>query len=60
MLHANVVDGVHRIEDAYTNPYLVEEDGRLTVVDTGVPLRSPGLRRARTVAAARARLRPRR
>ena len=37
MLHANVVDGVHRIEDACANRSLVEEDGRLTVVDTGVP-----------------------
>jgi glyoxylase-like metal-dependent hydrolase (beta-lactamase superfamily II) len=30
-------EGVHRIEDAYTNWYLIEDDGRLTVVDTGVP-----------------------
>ena len=37
MLEANVVDGVHRIEDAYTNWYLLEEDGRVTVVDAGVP-----------------------
>jgi glyoxylase-like metal-dependent hydrolase (beta-lactamase superfamily II) len=37
VLYANVADGVHRIEDAYTNWYLVEEDGRLTVVDAGVP-----------------------
>ena len=37
MLHANVADGIHRIEDAYTNWYLVEADGRLTIVDTGVP-----------------------
>jgi glyoxylase-like metal-dependent hydrolase (beta-lactamase superfamily II) len=29
--------GVHRIEDAYTNWYLIEDDGRLTIVDTGVP-----------------------
>jgi glyoxylase-like metal-dependent hydrolase (beta-lactamase superfamily II) len=36
-LHANVVDGVHRIEDSYTNWYLVEEERRLTVVDAGVP-----------------------
>jgi glyoxylase-like metal-dependent hydrolase (beta-lactamase superfamily II) len=34
---ANVVEGVHRIEDAYTNWYLLEQDGRLTVVDAGVP-----------------------
>ncbi len=37
MLHANVAEGIHRIEDAYTNWYLVEDGGRLTVVDTGVP-----------------------
>jgi glyoxylase-like metal-dependent hydrolase (beta-lactamase superfamily II) len=37
MLHAHVADGVHRIEDAYTNWYLVEDAGRLTIVDTGVP-----------------------
>jgi glyoxylase-like metal-dependent hydrolase (beta-lactamase superfamily II) len=37
MLQLNVVDGVHRITDSYTNWYLVEEDGRLTVVDAGVP-----------------------
>ena len=37
MLYANVVDRVHRVEDAYTNWYLLEQDGRLTIVDTGVP-----------------------
>jgi glyoxylase-like metal-dependent hydrolase (beta-lactamase superfamily II) len=37
MLHTNVADGVHRIEDAHTNWYLVEDAGQLTVVDTGVP-----------------------
>jgi glyoxylase-like metal-dependent hydrolase (beta-lactamase superfamily II) len=37
VLHANVAEGVHRIEDAYTNWYLIEEDGQLTVVDAGVP-----------------------
>lgn len=35
---ADVAEGVHRVEDAYTNWYLVEGEGRaLTVVDTGVP-----------------------
>jgi glyoxylase-like metal-dependent hydrolase (beta-lactamase superfamily II) len=33
----NVAPGIHRVEDAYTNWYLVERDGALTVVDTGVP-----------------------
>lgn len=37
MLEKNVAPGVHRIEDAYTNWYLIEEDGRITVVDTGLP-----------------------
>jgi glyoxylase-like metal-dependent hydrolase (beta-lactamase superfamily II) len=37
MFHANVAEGVHRVEDSFTNWYLVEEDGRITVVDTGVP-----------------------
>ena len=37
MLHANVAEGVHRIEDAFTNWYLIEADGRLTIVDAGVP-----------------------
>ena len=37
MLHAEVAPGVHRIEDAYTNWYIVEQDGRLTIVDAGVP-----------------------
>ncbi len=37
MLQPNVVEGVHRIEDAYTNWYLLEQDGRLTIVDAGVP-----------------------
>src|SRR5947209_9123245 len=29
--------GIHRIEDAQTNWYLIEDAGRLTVVDTGLP-----------------------
>ena len=37
MLQPNVVDGVHRIAESYTNWYLLEEHGRLTVVDAGVP-----------------------
>ncbi|MDP9486334.1 MAG: MBL fold metallo-hydrolase [Actinomycetota bacterium] len=37
MLQTEVAEGVHRIEDSYTNWYLIEEDGRLTVVDAGVP-----------------------
>jgi glyoxylase-like metal-dependent hydrolase (beta-lactamase superfamily II) len=37
MFHANVAQGVHRIEDAYTNWYLVEDGDQLTIVDAGVP-----------------------
>jgi glyoxylase-like metal-dependent hydrolase (beta-lactamase superfamily II) len=37
MLHPDVARGIHRIEDSYTNWYLVEDGDRLTVVDTGVP-----------------------
>jgi glyoxylase-like metal-dependent hydrolase (beta-lactamase superfamily II) len=37
MLRANVADGVHLVEDRYTNWYIVEEDGRLTLVDAGLP-----------------------
>jgi glyoxylase-like metal-dependent hydrolase (beta-lactamase superfamily II) len=37
VLHANAAEGIHRIEDSYTNWYVVEEDGRLTIVDAGVP-----------------------
>jgi glyoxylase-like metal-dependent hydrolase (beta-lactamase superfamily II) len=37
MLHENVAEGIHRIEDAYTNWYIVEDDGGVTIVDAGVP-----------------------
>lgn len=37
MLERNAAPGIHRIEDAHTNWYLVEDAGRLTVVDTGLP-----------------------
>jgi glyoxylase-like metal-dependent hydrolase (beta-lactamase superfamily II) len=37
MIETDVVPGVHRIEDSFTNWYLVEQDGRLTIVDCGVP-----------------------
>ena len=36
-LHRDVAGGIHRIEDSFTNWYLVEEAGRLTIVDSGVP-----------------------
>jgi glyoxylase-like metal-dependent hydrolase (beta-lactamase superfamily II) len=37
MLHRDAAPGVHRIEDSFTNWYLIEDDGRLTMVDAGVP-----------------------
>lgn len=33
----DVAPGIHRIEDCHTNWYLVEQEGRLTIVDAGVP-----------------------
>jgi glyoxylase-like metal-dependent hydrolase (beta-lactamase superfamily II) len=36
-LHPNAAEGIHWIADSYTNWYLVEADGRLTIVDAGVP-----------------------
>jgi glyoxylase-like metal-dependent hydrolase (beta-lactamase superfamily II) len=37
MLHRDEIDGVHRVEEAHTNWYLVEDGGAVTVVDTGFP-----------------------
>jgi glyoxylase-like metal-dependent hydrolase (beta-lactamase superfamily II) len=37
MLQPNVAPGIHRVEDAYTNWYIVDDDGALTIVDAGVP-----------------------
>ena len=36
-LERDVAPGVHRIEDAFTNWYLVEDEGAITIVDAGVP-----------------------
>jgi glyoxylase-like metal-dependent hydrolase (beta-lactamase superfamily II) len=36
-LQLNVAEGVHRVEDCHTNWYLVEDEGRVCVVDAGVP-----------------------
>ncbi len=49
MLHRDVAPGIHRVEDAFTNFYLVEADdgGRaLTVVDAGLPASWLAFRRA--------------
>jgi glyoxylase-like metal-dependent hydrolase (beta-lactamase superfamily II) len=37
MLETDVAPGVHRIEDDWTNWYLLEDEGSLTIVDAGVP-----------------------
>src|SRR5215212_2745280 len=37
MLQQNVVPGIHRVEDAYTTWYLVEDEAGITIVDAGVP-----------------------
>src|SRR4051794_9707441 len=37
MLSRDVAPGIHRVEDAYTNWYIVEADDGLTIVDAGVP-----------------------
>jgi glyoxylase-like metal-dependent hydrolase (beta-lactamase superfamily II) len=38
MIQRDVAPGVHRVEDSYTNWYLVEADDGITVVDCGVPM----------------------
>src|SRR3954452_241312 len=37
MLTPNVAERVHRIEDAFTNWYLLADDDGVTIVDAGVP-----------------------
>ncbi len=37
MLTRNVAEGIHLIEHAYTNVYLVEDGGEVMIVDTGLP-----------------------
>jgi glyoxylase-like metal-dependent hydrolase (beta-lactamase superfamily II) len=37
MVHLSVAEGVHRVQDAYTNWYVIEDGDELTVVDTGHP-----------------------
>ncbi|WP_411557687.1 MBL fold metallo-hydrolase [Plantibacter sp. MPB07] len=36
-LHRSVAPGIHRLEHAYTNSYLVEDGTGLTLVDAGLP-----------------------
>jgi glyoxylase-like metal-dependent hydrolase (beta-lactamase superfamily II) len=37
VLEQDVAERIHRVEDAFTNWYLVEDGGSVTVVDTGLP-----------------------
>jgi glyoxylase-like metal-dependent hydrolase (beta-lactamase superfamily II) len=37
MLHRDIAEGVHRIEHAYTNFYLVEDGADVTIFDAGFP-----------------------
>ena len=46
MVVRNVSPGVHRIEDAFTNWYLIEADEGITIVDCGVPSSWESLRTA--------------
>ena len=36
-LDPHIAEGIHRVEDAHTNWYIVESDEGLTIVDAGVP-----------------------
>ncbi len=46
MLERDAAQGIHRIEDAYANWYLVEDGERITIVDTGHPRSWGSLREA--------------
>jgi len=46
MLQRDVAPGIHRIEDAFTNWYLIEDGTELTVVDAGLPASWTSLQRA--------------
>ena len=46
MVVRNVAPGVHRIEDAFTNWYLIEAEDEITIVDCGVPSSWGSLRAA--------------
>jgi glyoxylase-like metal-dependent hydrolase (beta-lactamase superfamily II) len=43
MLEQDAAERIHRVEDAFTNWYIVEEGARLTIVDTGLPRSWPSL-----------------
>jgi glyoxylase-like metal-dependent hydrolase (beta-lactamase superfamily II) len=37
MVEQDIAEGIHRVEEAYTNFYLVEDEGGVTIVDACVP-----------------------
>jgi glyoxylase-like metal-dependent hydrolase (beta-lactamase superfamily II) len=43
MLHRDVAEGIHRLEIAHTNQYLVETGDQLIVIDAGLPASWPHL-----------------
>ncbi|WP_227497263.1 MBL fold metallo-hydrolase [Planctomonas psychrotolerans] len=45
----NVAEGIHRLEHAYVNVYLVEDGADITIVDTGFPATWPLVERALAV-----------
>jgi hypothetical protein len=36
-----IVPGLHRILKGYVNAYAIEDDGGVTLIDTGLPQRGP-------------------
>ncbi|GAB3517608.1 MBL fold metallo-hydrolase [Arthrobacter monumenti] len=46
MFTKNVADGIHRIENAYVNVYLVEDGNRVAIIDSGLPAIWPELKSA--------------
>lgn len=46
MIEREAAPGIHRIENNRTNFYVVEQDGRFTVVDAGLPISWSSLQRA--------------
>jgi glyoxylase-like metal-dependent hydrolase (beta-lactamase superfamily II) len=46
MFTRDIADGIHRIEHAYVNTYLVEDDNGLAIIDAGLPGMWPQLSRA--------------
>lgn len=46
MIEREAAPGIHRVESNHTNFYVVEEDGRRTVVDAGIPISWPSLVKA--------------